>query len=310
MKIGLQLTDFSWKRSPANIGKKLTEIAKAADDCGFYSLWLPDHLLNATSVFGSPIDAPILEGYTTIAYIAALTRRIKVGLLVTCNMTRHPALLVKMVSTLDVLSGGRTYFGIGAGWFEREMQGLGISFPPLHERFERLEETLQIAKHMWQGNRAPFKGKYYQMAEPVNCPQPLSQPHPPILIGGSGEKKTLKLVAQYADACNFFIGSPLKELPPSFQSAFERRSDILRKKLKVLKDHCIPLKRPYDNIEKTVQTYVKPAQDAQTTDEIIVLCRELAGFGIQHVIFNVPNLEETKPIEAIGRDVIPQVEDI
>lgn len=310
MKIGLQLTDFSWKGSHANIGEKLTAIAGAADDCGFHSLWLPDHLLNAMSVFGSPIDAPILEGYTTIAYIAALTRRIKVGLLVTCNMFRHPALLVKMVSTLDVLSGGRTYFGIGAGWFERETKGLDIPFPPLRERFERLEETLQIAKHMWQGNRVPFKGKYYQIVEPVNYPQPLSQPHPPILIGGSGEKKTLRLVAQYADACNLFIGTPLKELPLSFQSAFERRSDIISTKLKVLKDHCISFKRPYDNIERTVQTYVKPASDSQTTDEIIRLCRELAGFGIQHVIFNVSNLQETKPIEVIGSDVIPQVEDI
>jgi F420-dependent oxidoreductase-like protein len=310
MRIGLQLTGYTWKGSPANIGEKLAEIAGTADDVGFKSLWLPDHLLNAMNVFGSPIDAPILEGYTTMAYLAALTRRIKVGLLVTCNMLRHPALLVKMVSTLDVLSGGRAYFGVGAGWFEREMKGLGFSFPPIRERFERLEETLQIAHQMWRGDTTPFNGKYYQLAEPVNSPQPLSKPHPPILIGGSGEKKTLRLIAKYGDAGNLFIGSPLEELPASFRKTYENRLDFLSRKLSILKQHCDDVGRLYREIEKTVQTYVKVAPNAQLPSEVVALCRELADLGIEHVIFNMPNMHEIEPLRIIGEEVVPLVEDV
>ena len=307
MKIGLQITDFDWKNSPVNIGEKLTEIAKTVDESGFYSLWLADHLLNAMNVFGLPVEAPQLEGYSTISYLSALTRQINVGLLVTCNLFRHPAVLVKIVSTIDVLSGGRSYLGIGAGWFEREAKGLDIAFPSLRERFERLEETLQIANHMWRGDVTPYKGKYYQLTEPINSPQPLSQPHPPILIGGGGEKKTLRFVAKYADACNFFIGSPLKELPAPFRSRYEDRLDFLRRKLAILEQHCNAVGRPYDDIEKTVQTYVKVAPDAQNENEVIDLCRELADLGFQHVIFNMPNVHEIKPLEIVGNEVIPTV---
>lgn len=309
MRIGLQLTDYTWNGSPANIGDKLAEIAGTADDVGFSSLWLPDHLLNAMNVYGSPIDAPILEGYTTIAYLAALTRRIKVGLLVTCNTFRHPALLVKMISTLDVLSGGRSYFGVGAGWFERETKGLGFSFPPIRERFERLEETLQIAHQMWGGDTSPFEGKYYRLDEPINSPQPLSKPHPPILIGGSGEKKTLRLIAEYGDACNLFIGSPLEELPASFRKLYDDRLGFLSRKLSILKQHCGDVGRPYSEIEKTVQTYVKVAPNAQHSSEVVSLCRELADLGIEHVIFNMPNVHEINPLEKIGNEVIPTVAD-
>lgn len=216
----------------AGIGAKLAEIARTADENGFYSLWVPDHLLSALSVYGAPIDAPILEGYSTISYLAALTKNIKVGLMVTCNIFRHPALLVKIVSTIDVLSGGRTYLGIGTGWFGREAKGLGINFPPWQERLDRLEETLKIARHMWRGDTAPFEGKYYRLDEPISNPKPLSQPHPPILIGESGEKKILRLVAKYADACNFPIGarsrapSQIKELPAVFTQIYENRSDF------------------------------------------------------------------------------------
>jgi F420-dependent oxidoreductase-like protein len=214
MKIGLQILKFDWPGSPENTGEKLAEIAKTADENGFYSLSVMDHLFQLGTEFGTfhgPVEAAMLEGYSTMSYLAALTKRIKVELGVTCNLFREPGLLVKTVTTLDVLSGGRACLGIGSGWFEREAKGLGIPFPPLKERFERLEETLQIAKHMWSGNVKPFEGKYYHLAEPINSPQPLSKPHPPIMIGGSGEKKTLRLVAKYGDACNFVLGTTLKE---------------------------------------------------------------------------------------------------
>ena len=310
MRIGLQISDFNWPRSQANIGGKLTEIAKTADEIGVYSLWVPDHFFNAMSVFGFPVEAPILEGYSTISYMTAVTRRIKLGLLVTCNFFRHPGFLVKSVSTLDVLSGGRAYLGIGAGWFEREAKGLGIPFPSLSERFERLEETLQIAKQMWAGIVQPFEGKYYQLVEPLNSPQPLSKPHPPILIGGSGEKKTLRFVAKYGNACNFFIGSPLKELPASFKERYKNRIGFLRTKLATLKQHCANIGRSYADIEKTVHIFVKLTTDTQSAIEVIDLCRELAGLGFHHVIFNMPNVHEIKPIEILGQEVIPAVSDL
>jgi F420-dependent oxidoreductase-like protein len=309
MHVGLHIGKFHWPGSPANIGEKLAEIARTADDMGFYSLWVMDHLFQLGSRYGvihGPVEAPMLEGYSTISYLAALTQRIKVGLLVTCSSYRDPGLLVKIVSTIDVLSGGRVYLGIGAGWCEREAKGLGIAFPSLRERFERLEETLQIVKQMWAGNVNPFEGKYYQLAEPLNSPQPVSQPHPPILIGGGGEKKTLRLVAKYADACNFVIGTTLKEAGDLIESR-EESLEYLRRKLAVLRQHCSDVGRSYSDIEKTVVTYIKLAPDAMDTNEVIELCRQLADLGFQHVIFNMPNVHEIKPLETIGNDVIPTV---
>jgi F420-dependent oxidoreductase-like protein len=307
MKIGLQFTDLNRFGSTKNIRNGLADIAKAADDAGFYSLWVPDHLLNAMSVFGLPIDAPILEGYSAISYCAALTQKIKVGLLVTCNLFRHPALLVKAVSTIDVLSGGRTYFGIGAGWFEPEAKALGTDFPPVRERLERLEETLQIAKHMWRGDASPYEGRYYRLAEPINSPQPLSKPHPPILVGGGGERRTLRLVAKYANACNLFIGSPLKELPEPFRRNFQAWPAFVPRKLTALEQHCRDVGRSYAEIEKTVQMYVMLAPDAQDVTDIVALCRRLAEWGIQHVIFNMPNAHEIEPIQTVGNEIIPAV---
>lgn len=312
MHIGLHIGKFHWPGSPDNIGKKLAEIAKTAEDQGFYSLWVMDHLFQLGTQYGiihGPVKAPMLEGYSTIAYLAGLTQRIKLGLLVTCTFYRDPGLLIKIISTIDVLSGGRTYLGIGAGWFEREAKGLGIAFPPLGERFERLEETLQIAKQMWKGNQSPIKGKYYQLAEPINSPLPLSQPHPPILIGGGGEKKTLRLVAQYADACNFVVGTPLEDVGV-LQTSYKDGLVYLRKKLSILKQHCKNVGRSYSDIEKTIVTYVKLAPGAQSTTEVIELCRKLADLGFQHVIFNMPNSHEIKPLEIFGQEVIPKVSDI
>jgi len=311
MRVGLHIGKFDWPGSPDNIGEKLAEIARTADDMGFYSLWVMDHLFQLGSEYGiihGPVEASMLEGYSTISYLAALTRRIKLGLLVTCNFFRNPGLLVKIVSTIDVLSGGRVYLGIGAGWFEREAKGLGIAFPSLRERFERLEENLQIAKQMWEGDVKPFEGKHYQLAEPLNNPQPLSKPHPPILIGGGGEKKTLRLVAKYADACNFVM-RPTFESREKSLDILRKSLDVFRRKLAVLRQHCSDVGRPYGDIEKTVVTYIL-VPDAMDTAEVIGICRQLADIGFQHVIFNMPNVHEIKPIEIIGQEVIPQVADM
>ena len=306
MKIGLQITESDWPRD-IGIVQNLKEIAKTADEVGFYSIGVPDHFFNAMDIVGDPVDSPKLEGYSTISYLAALTERIKLGLLMTCNFFRHPALLVKTVTTIDFLSGGRAFLGIGAGWYEREAKGLGIVYPSLRERFVRLEETLQIAKHMWRGDVTPYEGKYYHLAEPINSPQPISKPHPLIMIGGGGEKKTLRLVAKYGDACNLFIGSPLKEHPPSWRAIYENRLKFLRGKLAVLEQHCDRVGRSYGDVEKTAQVYVRLAPDAQDSGEVTELCQGLARLGIQHVIFNMPNVHEIEPIQTIGDEAIPQV---
>lgn len=293
MKIGLQILSFNWPGSPGNIGEKLAEIASTADEVGFESIWVMDHLfqMDLASMDLSP-EQPMLDGYTALSYIAAVTNRARLGTMVTSVVYRHPGHLVKIVSNLDVLSSGRANLGIGAAWYEREALGLGLPFPSLKERFERLEETLQIAKQMWSGEVKPYNGQHYQLAEPINNPMPLSKPHPPILIGGTGEKKTLRLVAQYADACNFFT--------------FIGNEEITRK-LDVLKRHCEDVGRPYDEIERTALSQLNLGNGGMSTSEVIDMCRGLADVGIQHVIFNMPNNYEIRHIEAIGREVIPTV---
>jgi F420-dependent oxidoreductase-like protein len=309
MRIGLHIGKFDWPGSPNNIGEMLSQIAKTADKAGLYSLWVMDHLFQLGSEFGiihGPVETAMMEGYSSIAYMAAVTQRIKLGLLVTCPIFREPGLLVKIVSTIDVLSGGRVYLGIGAGWYEREAKGLGLHFPSLKERYERLEESLQIINKMWIGDVIPFNGKYYQLIEPLNIPQPLSQPHPPILIGGSGEKKTLRLVAEYGDACNLIIGTQLKGAG-RLQESREEGLARLSKKLTILEQHCIDVGRAFDEIEKTVVTYIKLAPDAMKIDEVISLCRQLGDLGFEHIIFNMPNVHELEPLRVLGDDVIPKV---
>ncbi len=296
MKIGLQVPNFTWPGSPGNLGSKLAEIARAADEAGFDSLWVMDHFFqiggpNRSSFLG-PAEDEMLEGYSALSYMAGQTGRIKLGTMVTGVVYRHPGILVKTVTTLDVLSGGRAYLGIGAAWNEREARGLGVPFPPVRERMERLEEALQIAKQMWSGNNGPYQGKYFQLVETLCSPQPLSKPHPPILIGGGGEKKTLKLVAQYADACNLFAG-----IGP----------DKIRQKLDVLKAHCEQTRRDYAEIEKTSLSTVHLAPGQLTAREVIQQCRDLAGLGIQHAIFNMPNVQDIAPLETFGREIIPAV---
>ncbi len=289
MRIGLQVISFNWPGSPQNIGAKLGEIARAADDAGFYSLWVMDHFFQMQG-YSDPHD-PMLEGYTASAFMAAQTKRIKHGLMVTGGFYRHPGILIKTATTLDVLSGGRAYFGIGAGWYEREAQGLGVPFPPTGERMARLEEILQIAHKLWRDDETPYEGKYYQLAEPIIRPQPLSQPHPTILIGGGGEKKTLRFVAQYGDACNLFAG------PGNL--------DMVRHKLDVLQQHCADVGRDYAEIEKTTLGSIPPTMSSQ---QVIDYCGELAALGVNQAIFSLPaNVHEITPLERIGSEVIPAV---
>ncbi len=295
MKIGLQIVRFNWPGSPNNIGKKLAEIGKTADEVGFSSIWVMDHFFQIDMAqFGLSPEDPMLDGYTALSYLAAVTKRARLGTMVTSVVYRRPGHLIKIVSSLDVISVGRAYLGIGAGWYEREAVGLGLLYPPLKERIERLEETLQIAKQMWSGEVKPFNGRYYQLAEPINSPPPLSKPHPLILVGGSGERKTLRLVAQYADACNLYA------LP------FSSNDEIVRK-LNVLKRHCEDIGRPYNEIERTALGMINLGIGGISASDVITMCRGLANLGIQHFIFSLPNAHEITPIEVIGREVIPAV---
>lgn len=290
MRIGLQIPSFTWPGGAAEIGARLAEVGRTADETGFHSLWVMDHFFQIPPV--GPPEQEMLEGYSALSFLAGITRRIKLGTLVTGVTYRHPGILLKTVTTLDVISRGRAYLGIGAAWFEQEHRGLGVPFPPRSERFERLEETLQIAKQMWSGEVAPFEGRHYRLAETLLSPPPVSRPHPPILIGGLGERKTLRLVARYGDACNLFTFIGI---------------EAVRRKLGVLRRHCDDLGRPYEEIERTTLGTVNLASGAQGPADVIRTCRELAEAGVQQAIFNLPNLWEITPLERIGKEVIPEV---
>jgi F420-dependent oxidoreductase-like protein len=288
MKIGLQIPSFTWPGGVEQMGPTLVRIGQAAEEAGFSSLWVMDHFFQIEMI-GKP-EEPMLEAYSTLNFLAAVTRQIRLGALVTGVIYRYPGILVKTVTTLDVLSGGRAYFGVGAAWYEREATGLGVPFPPLKERFERLEETVQIALQMWSGNVAPYNGKHYRLAEPLNSPQPISQPHPPIMIGGEGEKRTLPLVAKYADACNLY--------------AFENL-DKVRAKLDVLRRHCDTIGRRYEEIERTAIGRLDVGAGGMSTRAATEYCRRVGDAGIQHLIVSIPGDHEIAPIESMGREVIP-----
>ncbi len=275
------------------MGVRLADVGRAADEAGFYSLWVMDHLFQMPMI-GPPED-PMLESYATLGYLVGVTERVRLGALVTGATYRPPGLLLKSVAALDVLSGGRAYLGIGAGWYEEEAQGLGLLFPPLAERFERLEETLRLAHHMFDGNVEPFAGKHYHLTAPLNSPEPLTRPRPPIMVGGGGEKKTLRLVAKYADACNFFIRLGLEGI---------------RRKLDVLQRHCEDVGKNYEEIERTVVGSVELGAGARRPLEVIRLCEALAQLGVQHVIFNMPNAHELLPLKIFGKEVIPAVAEL
>ena len=291
MKVGLQIPYFTWPGGAAELGGKLADIARTAEDAGFDSAWVMDHYFQIPMV--GPAEADMLEAYTTLGYLAGQTKRLTLGVMVTGVTYRHPGVLIKQVTTLDVLSGGRAWLGIGAAWFDREHEGLGVPFPPLKERFERLEEALQIAHQMWNpDNNGPFDGKHYQLKETLNVPAALSKPHPRILIGGSGEKKTLRFVAKYADACNI-IGM--------------QGEDFVRQKLEVLRGHCEREGRDYDDIEKTVLFVMNPGPNGENAGQLVDQFGKLAEAGAQTVIGAVMGVEKLKPLEAMGKDVIPQV---
>jgi len=293
MKIGLNIPDFTWPGGPAKLGSTLGQIARTADQAGFDSIWVMDHFWQIR--MNGPEHHEMLEGYSALSYMAAITSRAKLGTMVTGAVYRYPGVLAKTVTTLDVLSGGRAWLGIGAAWNEAESRGLGIPFPPIKERFERLEETLQICLAMWEGKRGsekPLHGEHYQLERPLNVPQSLSRPHPPILIGGGGEKKTLRLVAQYADACNLF---PSPEVP---------------RKLDILREHCNAVGRNYDEIEKTAMFQFDLGDNGENLGKVIGGLRWLAGMGIQTAIGSVPKIYETKRLELIGERLIPAVADL
>jgi len=293
MKIGLDIADFTWPAGPARLGSTLADIARTADQAGFESIWVMDHFWQIR--MNGPEHHEMLEGYSALSYIAGVTKRAKLGTMVTGAVYHQPGILAKTVTTLDVLSGGRAWLGIGAAWNEAESRGLGIPFPALKERFERLEETLQICQQMWEGKRGsekPFRGEHYQLERPLNSPQSLTRPHPPILIGGGGEKKTLRLVAQYADACNLF---PTPEIP---------------RKLDILRDHCRAVGRNYDEIEKTAVFTFDLGDNGENLGKVVGGLKWLASMGIQTVIGHVPKMYETKRIELIGEKLIPAVADL
>jgi F420-dependent oxidoreductase-like protein len=292
MKIGLQIPSFTWPDGAPHIGKKLADIVQTAEANGFYSLWVMDHFFQINGV--GPAENDMLEAYSTLSYIAALTQKPKLGTLVTGVVYRYPGILVKTATTLDVLSGGRAYLGIGAAWFEREALALGVPYPPTKERFERLEETLQIAGQMWSSNNGAFNGKHYQLAETMCVPQPLSKPHPPIMIGGMGENKTMRLVAEYGDACNFFPRMGL---------------DVVQKRLDTIKQNCDLMGRDYNSIERTGTDTAHLAPGQMSVKDILDWCKQLADIGIQHMIFNMPNVHEITPLEVFGKEIIPAVAD-
>ena len=290
MKLGLQLNSFDWTGGPERFDRTLANIAQAAEEAGLDRIGVADHVWQHPIMGGPEADEP--ECYTTLAFLAANTSRIKLTAMVSGVHFRYPAVLAKTVTTLDVLSGGRAWLGIGAGHYEEETRGLGIPFPPLKTRFEMLEETVQICLRMWSGERGdecPFEGRHYRLERPLNFPQSLSRPHPPIMIAGDGEKKTLRLVARYADACSLRPGP-----------------DVPRK-LNVLRQHCEAEERDYEKIEKTCAFAFDVGEDGEKVGEVIGGLRWLAGMGIETVIGFVPNVDRITPLEVIGREVIPAV---
>jgi len=287
VQIGLQIPDFSWPGGPPRLGRDLATVAETADAAGFGFISVMDHFFQI-GVIGPP-EHEMLEAYTTLGYLAACTSRAKLVTLVTGTVYRHPGVLAKIVTTLDVLSGGRAWLGIGAAWNGEEAAGLGIPFPPVAERFERLEETLQICLQMWRGDETPYAGRHYRLQRPLNSPQALTRPHPPIMIGGGGERKTLRFVARYAQACNLFPGPEQA-----------RQLDVLRA-------HCETEGRDYDEITKTCYFTFDPGEKGERAGEIVDQLGSLAGMGFQAAIGRVARVWEVTPLEVIGSEVIPAV---
>ena len=293
MKLGLHIAMTNWESGAPRLGPTLVEIAAAAEAAGFDAISVTDHVWGSEYTGG--VEANQVEAYTTLGFIAAHTRRVRLLALATAATYRHAGLLAKMVTTLDVLSGGRGMLGIGAGDYAEEAQGLGLPFPPTRERFELLEETVQACLRMWageQGDQQPFRGKHVRLERPLNVPQSLSRPHPPILIAGSGERRTLPLVAKYADACNI---RPSPEIP---------------RQLELLRRLCDQEGRDYGAIEKTAPFGFDVGPDGSKVGELLGQLRWLAGMGIETVLGWVVGMDRIAPIEVMGREVIPAVAEL
>lgn len=289
MKIGLHISDFTWDGGAPALGPRLAEVAQRAEQAGVDRISVMDHLWQIAHL--GPPEHEMLEAYTALGYLAGKTERVKLLTVVTAVVYREPGLLAKAVTTLDVLSGGRAMLGIGAAWNEEESKGLGLFFPSTAERFERLEEAIQIYLQMCSDDDGPYHGQHYHLERTLNSPQALTKPHPPLLIGGAGEKKTLRMVAQYADSCNIF-DSP----------------DVAHK-LDVLREHCERLGRNYDDIEKTVQTRFDLGPNGENVQKTVERLHELAelGFTIGHgTLLGAGSLA---PIDLLAERVIPAIAD-
>ena len=298
MRLGLQIPVYTFPSGQHELGETFGQIVERAERAGFASLWVMDHFFQLGPLGGA--EREMLEGWTALAYAAGRTHHIKLGTLVTGVTYRHPGLLVKIATTLDVLSHGRAYLGIGTGFYEEEHRGLGVPYPLTAERFARLEEALQIALQMWSGNTHPYHGTFYQLEHPLNNPLAIQKPHPPILIGGMGEKKTLRLVAQYGDACNL---------------ATTIGADGIKQKLALLREHCQVVGRPYEKIEKTsIDVLLYLTRDGRngslTPSAAIDWFGSLAEAGIDHAIFSLRNVDELELFDLLANEVIPQVEKI
>lgn len=289
MRIGIHYANFTHPDWQSTLLDRLTATARAADEGGAAWFTVMDHYFQMENLGGPP--EPMLEGYTTLGYLAGQTSDVRLGLLVTGTTYRHPGLLAKIVTTLDVLSEGRAMLGIGAAWYDREHEGLGVPFPSMSERFERLEETLEIVQQMWSDDEGSYEGRHYRLAETVNVPPPVQSPRPPILIGGSGEKKTLRLVAQHADACNLFGENP---------AAIEHKLDVLRR-------HCDAVGRDYDTIEKTMIVERDPLQD---TDAFVASMAEFAAVGIDLITLAPMADDPAGWTTEVCADVLPRLAEL
>jgi F420-dependent oxidoreductase-like protein len=297
VKIGLQINSFTWPGGDAEIGPTLARICRTADDAGFDSIWVMDHLFQIRSV--GEIEEPMLEGMTALGFMAAHTQRARLGLMVGAVPYRQPGVWIKATTTLDVLSGGRAWFGIGAAWNVEEARSLGLPFPELPDRFRLLEDTLRMARQAWDGPGLPgaeYRGKVVHAGRLLNSPQILSRPRVPIMVGGGGERTTLRLVARYADACNVF-GAP----------------DMLRHKFAVLREHCDDVGRDYSTIERTNLSTISITPDGSrgslTPARLVERLGNWAEAGAQHTIVSIRGVSDLSKLELIGRDVIPQIRD-
>lgn len=292
MKLALQIVDFHWPGGPERIGPTLAAIAREAEVAGFSAISVPDHVWQSPWVGGR--DREQMECYSTLAFLAAGTSRVRLTAMVSGPHLRHPVMLARTVTTLDVLSGGRAMLGVGSGNDAEEAEGSGIPFPPTAERFERLEETIQICLRLWDGGHGgePFSGHHYRVPQPHLVPQPISRPHPPIMIAGEGERQTLRLVARYGDLCSLRPGPQIPH------------------KLDALRRHCADAGRDYDAIEKTCAFRFDPGERGEKAGELVEQLRGLASMGIEMVYGIVPGAERLDPLRIIGREVVPAVADL